>query len=111
MLEEDYEFAREVFDIQEEGNWEENKNVLRLRKGPAQYAEDLNIQLEQFWEQFMRTRSKLFEARAVRVRPALDDKTSRKNFRSSETLASLGNRSKASLERGWESGGSASETD
>ena len=62
-----------TFGVTEEGNWE-GKNVLERVTTFAHVAESLGLELEVAHERIESAREKLFQHRAGRVRPGLDDK-------------------------------------
>ncbi len=61
------------YNVQPNGNWEET-NVLFVLEEEADYAKQWGLDAEAFSTQMARNRQQLFEARAQRIRPALDDK-------------------------------------
>ena len=97
ILGEDAALIAEVFDISDAGNWE-HVNILRLKKSLKQIAQQKNIPLEILKEKVDVARKKLLEARAVRIRPLLDDKillgwNALMNKALSKAYAALGNES------------------
>ncbi|RZL31014.1 MAG: hypothetical protein EOO96_16910 [Pedobacter sp.] len=63
------------YEISEEGNWkEEQVNNPWIRKEKTIVAEDFKISLQEFEEIIKRSKQKLFDKRAERIRPGLDDK-------------------------------------
>ncbi|MDZ7715942.1 MAG: thioredoxin domain-containing protein [Balneolaceae bacterium] len=77
----DAELAIEVFNMTEEGNYEDEatrqrtgKNILHLSKPIVDLAEERNLSKEQLSLKLQNIRTTLLEAREHRVRPLLDDK-------------------------------------
>jgi uncharacterized protein YyaL (SSP411 family) len=65
-------FAK-YYNAQPHGNWEET-NVLFCTETEAAFAEKEGIEIPVFQQQMAEARAQLFEARASRIRPGLDDK-------------------------------------
>jgi uncharacterized protein YyaL (SSP411 family) len=63
----------QIYDVTERGNFE-GKNILHLNRRPAEVARVLGMSLEQIEALIVRSKQKLFAARARRPVPALDDK-------------------------------------
>ena len=70
---EDAKLAKSYFDISTMGNFE-GRNILNLKHPPAAVAERFSISLETLEKRIANIQNTLFEARAKRVRPGLDDK-------------------------------------
>ncbi len=63
------------YNITDEGNWEEeNTNVLYRKEKDLQLANKLGLPLESLVEKIEAARKKVFNARAQRIRPGLDNK-------------------------------------
>jgi uncharacterized protein YyaL (SSP411 family) len=62
------------YDVREEGNWEEGRNVLWTPRPAAQVAEALGITPELLLARVAEARTRVYAARLTRVPPALDDK-------------------------------------
>jgi uncharacterized protein YyaL (SSP411 family) len=63
------------YNITEEGNWEEEQtNVLFRKDKDLQLANKLGLPLELLVQKIETSRKKVFEVRALRVRPGLDNK-------------------------------------
>ena len=63
------------YNITDEGNWEEEQtNVLFRKEKDLQLANKLGLPLELLVEKIEASRKKVFEVRALRVRPGLDNK-------------------------------------
>src|SRR5262245_57609654 len=63
----------QVFDITDRGNFE-GKNILNIKRRPADVARVMGIPVERVEQIVERGKRLLFEARARRPKPALDDK-------------------------------------
>jgi hypothetical protein len=81
LSEDEAELVKKVFSTEEEGNFVEattgkktGKNVLHLRKPPAELAMDLHFSPEKLQKLIEETRQKLLAARQKRVHPSIDDK-------------------------------------
>lgn len=74
LLGEDFEVYADYFDIQKNGNWEENKNILFATESYTDYAERKKIDPVDFEKRLDASLAKLFESRSNRIRPGLDDK-------------------------------------
>lgn len=73
VLGEDAGLLAAVYDIREEGNWEQ-VNIPWLRRNPEETAAEKGLSAEELNACIIRGRQKLKEARSVRIRPLLDDK-------------------------------------
>lgn len=62
------------YDIQQEGNWEEGKNILHRRMSDPEFAKKHGLGQEELKTVRTRINAKLLKARGQRVRPGLDDK-------------------------------------
>lgn len=62
------------FDIRKNGNWEHGKNVLQVLQSMDEVAAKADISPARCAEIIAAARARMFEARAARVRPGLDDK-------------------------------------
>jgi len=67
------ELFMHVYDVTDSGNWE-GKNILHLARDPLQVAARMGLETERAEQILLRCRAKLFELRARRIRPGLDDK-------------------------------------
>ncbi|GAB5403385.1 MAG: thioredoxin domain-containing protein [Aureliella sp.] len=63
----------QVYDVTDTGNFE-GHNILNLPRPIAAVADDLGVELSTLEQELANGRKKLFEHRAKRVRPGLDDK-------------------------------------
>lgn len=73
VLQQDAALFCAFYDVTEGGNWE-HTNILNIRKPLEQFAVDNNIPVPALQEQLQRSREKLLQHRAGRIRPLLDDK-------------------------------------
>lgn len=75
ILGDDAELFSIYYNLTEEGNWEEEQtNVLFRKDKDLQLANKLGLPLELLVEKLKIARSKVFDARAKRIRPGLDNK-------------------------------------
>lgn len=74
ILGDDYPLFYEYFNIREDGNWEENRNILYCKESPSQYARDKELEHDAFEKKLSRWVDKLKKVRDKRIRPGLDDK-------------------------------------
>ena len=70
----DLEIFEYRYKTTEQGNWEDKKNVLHAHRTIPETAEKFELPVDQVVASLDRTRESLFEARAKRPRPALDNK-------------------------------------
>lgn len=73
ILGEDAALFCEFYDVTISGNWE-GHNILWRQKSLAQFAQEKGLELDAIQQQFQLSKQKLFEYRAKRIRPGLDDK-------------------------------------
>ena len=71
--EEEGRFFCALFDISEEGNWEET-NIPNVPKDPAEVAATLGVSSEKLTEIVIRAKCKLYGVRAKRIWPGRDEK-------------------------------------
>ncbi len=62
------------YNITERGNWEHHKNILHRKNNDQSVATKLQINEEELLKVMKRGKEKLFDYRAKRIRPGLDDK-------------------------------------
>lgn len=74
ILGEDAEWFSEYYQLKERGNWEEEKNILIMGESPADFAAEKGMSEAELLEKLEIAKQKLFEVRAERIRPGLDDK-------------------------------------
>ena len=72
-LGEDADTFMRVYGVSEEGNWE-GQNILNLHLDPRAFAAQLGVDSEALEAKMAASRAKLYEIRANRVWPGLDDK-------------------------------------
>ena len=70
----EFELVKAYYQIQEKGNWEEEKNILHASKPIASIAKNLNMNPADATKILQKANEKLFAARKKRVHPSLDDK-------------------------------------
>ncbi|MCF8236864.1 MAG: thioredoxin domain-containing protein [Saprospiraceae bacterium] len=63
----------DYMDITREGNWE-NKNILHRRTDDTTFADRHQVDLKWLQSEWRNLRSRLYDTRAPRIRPGLDDK-------------------------------------
>ncbi|NKQ34985.1 MAG: thioredoxin domain-containing protein [Chloroflexi bacterium] len=73
ILGEDAPVLMAYYGVTEQGNWE-GHNILHLPRSPQETAVSLNIPLAELEAKMSSLRQKLYDARAQRVWPGLDDK-------------------------------------
>jgi uncharacterized protein YyaL (SSP411 family) len=61
------------YDVSEQGNWEGN-NILNIKHDPQAVATQFDLQPEEMQRRLQASRQKLYDVRAERVWPGLDDK-------------------------------------
>ncbi len=72
-LGDDAELFMAVYDVSEGGNWE-GSNILNLPRDPAEVAEERGIDAAELEQRLAAARRTLYDIRAGRVWPGLDDK-------------------------------------
>jgi uncharacterized protein YyaL (SSP411 family) len=72
-LGDDAELFMRYYDVSEGGNWE-GVNILNMKREPLQVAESLQMDEDELSERITAARKRLYEVRAQRVWPGLDDK-------------------------------------
>ncbi|MEM7331492.1 MAG: thioredoxin domain-containing protein, partial [Chloroflexota bacterium] len=73
LLGEDAELFMRYYDVSEQGNWE-GASILNMRSEPYEVAEAFNLTLSQLQERIAKAKKKLYDVRAKRIWPSLDDK-------------------------------------
>ena len=66
---------RAYYSISTEGNWEKGKSILYADQPDSLFAERHNLPVTILREKLAQSRQKLYQVRAKRVRPGLDDKS------------------------------------
>ena len=74
MLGEDAAFFNEYYNIKENGNWEEDKNIIYRNVENQKLLEKYNLDTKNLKEKLTGIHKKLYQVRAKRVKPPLDDK-------------------------------------
>jgi uncharacterized protein YyaL (SSP411 family) len=75
VLMEDFGWFAKLYNITAAGNWEHGFNHLHLTTPPEEIARLKGISLDQFDKKYEAALEKLHQARVMKVRPGLDDKT------------------------------------
>lgn len=70
----DFSLLAEYYDVTQQGNWEEGKNVLRLLESKEAFAADMEIPVTELDKILYSFKTKAMEARSKRPRPGLDSK-------------------------------------
>lgn len=75
ILGEDADLFNIYYNITEEGNWEEERtNIFFRKQDDAELARKLGVNEKELVQKIADAKKKIFDRRAVRVRPGLDDK-------------------------------------
>ncbi|MBT8312083.1 MAG: thioredoxin domain-containing protein [Flavobacteriaceae bacterium] len=74
ILGDDFPIFKEYYNINPFGFWEEGKFVLIRNRSDAEIAKTLGITVSELTDKITESKSRLFEKRAERERPRLDDK-------------------------------------
>ena len=74
ILGEDAKPVLKFFNAKEEGNWENNRNILFRHSSIEDFCIAEKLDLENFENQLKSAKDQLLEAREERIRPAMDDK-------------------------------------
>lgn len=73
LLGKDADLFCEYYDVTNQGNWE-GENILRVKKPLPEFAEQKNMSVAELQVFLQKTKGKLLDHRAQRIRPSLDDK-------------------------------------
>lgn len=73
-LPDNYNLVADYFNISEDGNWKENKNILFASETPTLFAQKNSIQPAAFSKQLAETKQALLLIRNKREKPTVDDK-------------------------------------
>ena len=73
VLGEDADLFMRAYGVTRQGNWE-GENILHLPRPIAETVQQMNLPPEEGWARLAAARRRLYEARARRVWPGLDDK-------------------------------------
>lgn len=68
------EIFMEYYDVSQNGNWEEGKNILRRKKEEQEIAEQFKLTPDELSRKISLLKEKVFKEREKRIRPGLDDK-------------------------------------
>lgn len=69
-----FSWFRRVFEINQNGHWEEGNYILLRRKSDADLCRELSCTQDEFEAQLLRVEELLLSARSHRIRPGLDNK-------------------------------------
>lgn len=75
LLAEDFDFAKEYFNINAFGFWEDENYVLIRDKDNEELAKKFELSLSQFESKIEEIKSRMKEERTKRIKPGLDDKS------------------------------------
>jgi len=75
VLGKDFTWFAELFEIDEDGLWEEDSNILLRHQSYLNFAKDKNLSTEVFFEKLNDLFEKLLSVRLKRIPPGLDDKS------------------------------------
>ena len=75
LLGEDADLFKRFYGVTQLGNWEHEKNVLKMSHNINELSEEFDISLDDLSQRINQGRQILFLERENRIRPALDDKT------------------------------------
>ena len=74
VLGDDFAFAKEYFNINQEGYWENDLYILIRKYSDEKIAEKLNIEIDILYAKIQKIKQKLIVKREERVKPGLDNK-------------------------------------
>lgn len=74
LLKEDFDFVKDVYNIEPDGNFEHGMNVLFRTNDHEYFMEKHQISNQQFQDKLTSIHQQLYKQRQTRVRPATDDK-------------------------------------
>jgi len=74
LLGDDAQLITDYYNITEDGNWEEGKNILHVTDNKEEFAFTYNLSVEELNQKIKAANTKFLTARRERVRPGLDDK-------------------------------------
>jgi uncharacterized protein YyaL (SSP411 family) len=74
LNDQEFEFAKHLYNISPDGNWEHQFNILHTQMAPLQIIEKMNLSNETYQQLLSSVKSKLFQLQESRVRPGLDFK-------------------------------------
>jgi uncharacterized protein YyaL (SSP411 family) len=75
LLGADYEFAKSIYKLNQDGYWEDGKYILMLKEALHGSPEENSLPDNHSRERISRIKNILFQARESRTRPGLDDKS------------------------------------
>lgn len=65
---------KEYYNVEQEGNWEQNQNILHRKKTDKEFAGEKGISVRDLEKKLGKAKDKLLKVRHKRISPALDDK-------------------------------------
>lgn len=74
VLEEDYEWVKDLYNVNQRGFWEEDKFIPLRSESDAAFAKKYQWTIDELEANIARINEKLLDERTHRVRPGLDDK-------------------------------------
>lgn len=75
LLRDDYTWFADLFEVENEGVWEEDKSILLRKQSLAEFAQKSDQTIEAMTENVNRAFDILLQARTKRIPPGLDDKS------------------------------------
>ena len=75
LLRDDYTWFADLFEVENEGVWEEDKSILLRKQSLAEFAQKSDQTIEAMTENVNRAFDTLLQARTKRIPPGLDDKS------------------------------------
>lgn len=67
-------FFKEYYNVEQNGNWEQNQNILHRKKTDKEFAREKGISVNDLEKKLGKAKSKLLKLRQKRISPALDNK-------------------------------------
>ncbi len=74
VLDDDFTFAKEYFNINEAGYWENDQYILLRKYSDVEIAKKLNIECDAIYAKVQKVKEKLLSKREERLNPGLDNK-------------------------------------
>ncbi|WP_277480419.1 thioredoxin domain-containing protein [Catalinimonas alkaloidigena] len=74
LEDESAKLLKKYYNLNEEGNWEKQQNILHTTSDIESFAKDQHLSIKEFNNILSEGQQKLFEAREERIRPSTDDK-------------------------------------
>ncbi|WP_421869153.1 thioredoxin domain-containing protein [Marinoscillum sp.] len=70
----DFSLLAEYYDVSKKGNWEDEKNVLRMLESKEVFADDMEMPVEEIEKILEAFKTNAMKVRSQRIRPGLDSK-------------------------------------